>query len=340
MNPRLNVFLILISCISCATESSEPTNSKTEIQVCTCILDDLTVIRTSGELSSSAISKEIEGELSPDITGSIREIIDLDLLLRLSATNKQDTTRGKYVEVIEGITYPQEFLQKYMLERGLFCAKYQAICRDSTIDKSIKTQIYIAEIDKLGDFLRQNIEEKSTPIVPLKKSNRVGDQPTINQNLDSTTIEGDNINVIQGDNSLFDNRKIINKNLDQRRIPDSLIQEISSILSQCEGTNVDIRLFNQDSETQIFATDFLKIIELAGLKNVGTMFYLRPMNFVGTRIYMNKEFSNCHALILNQLYYKFPQFEWEVVYLTEESNLFKGILIDIGANPKNIRNKS
>ncbi|MDX2069194.1 MAG: hypothetical protein SFV55_12290 [Haliscomenobacter sp.] len=328
------IFLSFHLLMFCTNRADKPQKPSANIDDCPCILDDLTQKSTSFKQMTSSSSKEFNGEFDPQIKGVINKIIEIDALIKLKYSNKNDTTNLGHTLTNAGANYSIEFLEKYMLEREIFCAKYIAFCRDTSIKDSIKTHIYINEINNFASFLRNHTSTNS--INSPKTFTPIKSKPQIQQKIIDSEINGDNINLTQGDNSVFDNRKTyVRKKLSQREIPRKTIEEISIELEKCKGTNLDIQLLNQDSEAQKLATDLLEIIKKASLKNVGVMYSLSPSDFMGIKINLQKDFNQCHALILKQLYYKTPELNWEVVYLSEETNLFDGVLIQIGGNPEN-----
>jgi hypothetical protein len=283
------------------------------------------------------LRNSFSGELTSEVEGQILEITDLDILMKLKHERKRDTSYINFDIISEGIEYSSDFIERYMLERQIFCAKYRAICKDSTIADSLKTLMYFDEIGRFAEFVRESTENtKIVPVIPIQRSTTITPANITNQNMGSSVIHGDNFNVVQGDNSVFDNSSTyVRKKLVERRVSLELIDSISSNIGKCRGRNVDIRLLSQDFESQQLAADLLKLIEISGLKNVGVMYPHSPSDFLGVRIYVQKDFDSCHALILNQLYYGVPELNWEVVYLTEETNLFDGLMIDIGGNSEN-----
>ncbi|MCB0541373.1 MAG: hypothetical protein KDE33_27950 [Bacteroidetes bacterium] len=324
-------FVLIILVVSCS--NNENGKISNEIDSCNCILDELVERRMSIDSSKINIHNELEVEASPNINSTIKKLVDLDISLRLKYNDSESEESNRVTSSARDVDFDKKFIQNYLSERELFCAKYKAYCRDKTIPDSIKTKFYLEELEKLNQFMREiEVTKKKEPT----KRKAFAPQEIVTTKQENTY--GDNINVQQGDNSFFDNSKnVVQKKLKTRLISEEAKLKLMDKIKACNGTEIDVKVVNEEQETLQLAKQILDILKEAGIKNQGLIHTLQPSDYKGIGIEMPIEYNDCQKLIAHGFYnildFKFDFWDSDPNYTYPE------VVIVIGSNPENYYNE-
>lgn len=164
---------------------------------CDCPLELIYTNTTYKDSVSVGNFFNIEGEaqLNAELAKAFSNILRLELDAGIKEEKRNEKFNTTETTKTLKSDLPQEIIEAYLSERELFCAKYRIICNDKTIPDSLRTSIFLQEIDRLTEELRkirnQNQENKNNT------SDKGGISKIESQRKNSPlSVNGDNNKVI------------------------------------------------------------------------------------------------------------------------------------------------
>lgn len=253
--------------------------------------------------------KVIDQENSVEISGALIFIDELHF---------NDTESDEY-----GVAF-YENIPEGKITVNVRKAGYTPYRETVNVTRELKHNTFLIKMLKVPE------NKKSSDSLGLQRNNAITNSPN------AVVVGDNNSGVVMGSNSYLDNSKTyVDNKLRLRTIDEAKAEELERVLKACSGTEITIRIYNEDYESLRLMNSYIRIFDKSGLLTKAPI-HLTGDAVTGIGISVPEDFSDCQIKVaLGIIENSNPEFGMWFKAIDDER--FPELTLHVGSNPENFR---